>query len=325
MGKTAPSTTSTQNSQMSAGQQGQWSNQLANVNSTIAGDIGSVNYGNTQSQLGQQSQNILGNQVNAQGLAAPISAAGQNSWTTPGTAQSFMSPYESTALQNQVGLATSTELNPQLAQMQRSDAASGALGGSRGAINQGLATQGFNQNMNSMISQGENQAYNTGQQQFNAQNALNLQAQQAGAQTQLAGANSNVYANLAASQPLMQQIQASEAPGQQVMQETSALAMQPKEGTNTTTQVTSPGSGGIMGDIIGGLGGAAQLGLGIATGGASGALSSLQNMNTPGKAAGGLVGAGKRPSANPAFDSSLGLKKGGIVAGGSKKSKKGSK
>ncbi len=323
MGKTAPSKTTTSNSQMSAGQQQQWGNQLNNVNSTIAGDIGSVNYGQLQGQLGQQSQNILGNQVNPQGLAAPISAAGQNSWTTPGTAQSFMNPYENTSLANQVGLATSTELNPQLAQMQRSDAASGALGGSRGAINQGLATQGFDQNMNSMIAQGENQAYNTGQQQFNTQNALNLQAQQAGAQTQLAGENSNVYANLAASQPLMQQIQASEAPGQQVMQETAALGMQPKEGTNTSTEVDSPGSGGILGSIGGVLGGVA----GGMAGPIGSALGSKIGSGITSKAKGGLVGAGKRPSANvgiPLEDYQAGMKKGGIVSG-SKKSKKGSK
>ncbi len=311
--KTAPSQTQTTNSQMSAGQEQEWNSGLQNLNSTINQDIGSVNYGQLQGQLGQNAQNIEGQQVNAAGIAAPIAAAGQTSWATPGTAQQFMSPYENTALQNQVNLATQTELNPQLAQQQASAAASGALGGSRSALQEGLTTQNFDQNMNSMIAQGENQAYNTGEQTFEQEQARNLQGQTAAAQTNLAGVNSNVYANLAASQPLMQQIQASEAPGQQEMQGIQALGMQPKEGTQTTTQVSSPGTGGILGDISGVLGGAAQLGLGIATGGASGALSSLQNMNTPGKAAGGLVGAGKRPTANPAFGEPAPYKKGGKI------------
>ena len=321
--KTAPSTSSTQNSQMSAGQEQQWQNQLQNINSTIAGDIGSVNYGGIQNQLGQQSQNILGNQVNAQGLAAPIAAAGQKSWTDPGVAQSFMNPYIQNSLANQVGLATSTELNPQLAAMQRSNVASGSLGGSRSAIDQSLATQGFNQNMNNMISQGMNQAYNTGEQQFNTQNQLNLQAQQAAANTQLAGLNSNVYANLAASQPLMQQIQASEAPGQQVMQETQALGMQPREGTTTDTKVQSPGSGGFLGTLGGILGGAAGMFGGPMLGAIGSKLGSSIGSNF---SEGGIVGSGKRPSANVGIDFdaySAGMSKGGIMAG--KKSKKGKK
>jgi hypothetical protein len=300
--KSAPSTQQTSNSMMSPGQEAQWANQLNNINSTIQGDIASVPYGQIQSQLGKNAQNILGNQVNAQGLAAPIAAAGQNSWTTPGTAQSFMNPYIQNSLAQQVGLATSTELNPQLAQMQRSDAASGALGGSRGALNQGLATQNFNQNMNNLIAEGMNNAYGQGMQQFNTQNALNLAAQQQAAQTQLAGANSNVYANLAASQPLMQQIQASEVPAQELMQGIQGLAMQPREGTTTTTGVQSPGSGGILGGIGSVLGGLGSMGIGKAKGGLVGS----GNINT-----------GKRPSVNvgvPFEEYEAGYKKGGIVA-----------
>src|ERR1039457_1254565 len=105
--KSAPQTTSTQNSQMSAGQASQWQQQLGNVNNTVQGDIGSVNYGQTQSQLGQMSSNILGNQVNSSALAAPIAQAGQANWATPGTAQSYMNPYENTALASQVGLEQS--------------------------------------------------------------------------------------------------------------------------------------------------------------------------------------------------------------------------
>src|ERR1035438_6501361 len=161
-GVQAASNTNTQNTQMSPQQGAEWDAQIGNTQNTIAGDIGSVNYGQTQSQLGQMSNNILGNQVNSQQLAAPIAQAGQANWATPGTAQSYMNPYENTALASQVGLEQSQIENPQLAQMQRGDAASGALGGSRGAIGQNNYQQGFNQQMMGQIAQGESQAYDTG-------------------------------------------------------------------------------------------------------------------------------------------------------------------
>ena len=308
-GVQAASNTNTQNTQMSPQQGAEWDKQIGNTQNTIAGDIGSVNYGQTQSQLGQMSNNILGNQVNSQQLAAPVAQAGQANWATPGTAQSYMNPYESTAMQSQIGQDTASLLNPQLAQDQRSDAASGALGGSRGAIQQNQATDQFNKNEMNQISQGANTAYNSGQQAFEADANRNLQGQTSAANTQLAGNASNIYANLGAQQPLMNQITASEAPGQQMLQGTSALAMQPHEGTTTNTGVSSPGSTGGIGNATAVIGGAAQ---GVAS--------------YFGMAQGGIVGSGKRPSANvgiPFEDYSAGMSKGGIMAGGkSKKSKK---
>ena len=309
MGKqtAAPSQTQTQNTQMSPQQGAEWDKQIGNTQNTIAGDIGSVNYGQTQSQLGQMSNNILGNQVNSQQLAAPIAQAGQQSWNTPGTAQSYMNPYESTAMASQIGQDTSNLLNPQLAQNQRSDAASGALGGSRGAVQQGQETNQFNQSEMNQIAQGANTAYNTGQQAFQADANRNLQGQTSAANTQLAGNASNIYANLGAQQPLMNQITASEAPGQQMLQGTSALAMQPHEGTTTNTNVSSPGSTGGIGNAVSAIGGIGQ------------AVGSMF-------AQGGIVGSGKRPSANvgiPFEDYSAGMSGGGIMAGRkSKKSKK---
>ena len=310
--------TNTQNTQMSPQQGAEWDKQIGNTQNTIAGDIGSVNYGQTQSQLGQMSNNILGNQVNSQQLAAPIAQAGQANWATPGTAQSYMNPYESTAMQSQIGQDTSSLLNPQLAGMQRSDAASGALGGSRGAIQQNQATDQFNKNEMNQIAQGANTAYNTGQQAFQADANRNLQGQTSAANTQLAGNASNIYANLGAQQPLMNQITASEAPGQQMLQGTSALAMQPHEGTVTDTAVGSPASTGAVGNTMAGLEGAGKA-MSMGMGGAKGGL--VVSM-----AQGGILGSGKRPSANvgiPFEDYSAGMSGGGIMAGRkSKKSKK---
>jgi hypothetical protein len=311
MGKqvSAPSQTSTQNSQMSNQQGAEWDKQIGNMQNTVAGDINSVNFGQNQSALGQMSSNILGNQVNSQQLAAPISAAGQASWNQPGVASSYMSPYESTAMQSQIGQDTASLLNPQLAGMQRSDAASGALGGSRGAIQQNQATDQFNKNEMNQISQGANTAYNTGQQAFQADANRNLQGQTSAANTQLAGNASNIYANLGAQQPLMNQLQMSEAPAQQEMQAASVLAMQPREGTVQNTNVQSPGSTGGIGNATAVIGGAAQ---GVAS--------------YFGMAQGGIVGSGKRPSANvgiPFESYEAGMSKGGIMAGRkSKKSKK---
>ena len=316
----APSQTQTQNTQMSPQQGAEWDKQIGNTQNTIAGDIGSVNYGQTQSQLGQMSNNILGNQVNSQQLAAPIAQAGQANWATPGTAQNYMSPYENTALASTVGLAQSQIENPQLASMQRSDAASGALGGSRGAINQGLYQQQFNQGLQNTINQGESQAYDTGQKAFEADASRNLTGQTSAANTQLAGNASNIYANLGAQQPLMNQITASEAPGQQMLQGTSALAMQPHEGTTQTTGVSSPGSKGALGNVLSVVQGAGQ-GLAAAFGAAKGGLIES-------KANGGILSGGKRPSANvgiPFENYEAGMKKGGILSAKKSKKSKGKK
>jgi len=117
------------------------------------------------------------------------------SFTSPGMAQSYMNPYLQASLapqlaiqQQQQGAAQQTQ-NAQAAQ-------AGAFGGSRAGVQAaatGLNNQLANQNL---IGQGYNTAYNNAQNQFNteqgaAQNAANLNAQQGqfGANLGLQGLN----------------------------------------------------------------------------------------------------------------------------------------
>lgn len=224
---------------------------------TTAADIGSVNYGGIQNQIGNSTNSILGNQVNGQQLASGITGAGSSAWTNPGTAQSYMDPYESTALASQVGLDRSSILNPELAQSQSSAAASGALGGDRQQVLQGQLTNNFNNTEANTIAQGENTAYTTGQNAYESDAARNLAGQEAGANTQLQAAGTNIYANSAATQNNLAGIAASEAPEQQLATQAGILGTAPKQGTQQ--QTTTP-NGGALGGILGGvLGGAGQL------------------------------------------------------------------
>ena len=74
----------------------------------------------------------------------------------------------------------------------------GAFGGSRFGIQQGLQNQSNQLAQNSLVGNAFNTAYNNAQQQFNTQNALGLQAQQANIAQQQFGANLGLQANTAA-------------------------------------------------------------------------------------------------------------------------------
>ena len=167
-----------------------------------------------------------------------------------------MNPYESTALQSQLNLDTKNILNPELAQEQRSAAASGALGGSRSGIEQGMTTNQFNQNEMNQVAQGENTAYQTGEQQFNSDEARQLAANTQAAQTGISAANSNTYTNLASTQNSLEGIQAAESPEQQLATEAGIFASVPGQQTVTGTTTQNPGSilGGVATGILGGVG-----------------------------------------------------------------------
>lgn len=265
------STTTTQTATIPAAQQQEWSNLLGQTNQTTNQDLSNVNYGQLAQNFQNGSQNILNQQVNPSQLSAGITQAGQASqgWTNPGTAQSWMNPFENTALASQLQLGQQNVLAPELASIDQGAAASGALGGDRNQVLKGQAINQFNQQELNQVAQGENTAYNTGLGAFQNANAQNLQGQTAGAQTNLAGANSNIYANFASGQNALNGIAASEAPEQQLASEAGILGAQPYQGTTTGVQQQSAGSwlGGVLGA---GLGAAGQIFKGAGSGGGGG-------------------------------------------------------
>lgn len=242
-------------------QSNDFQNLYNSTNGTTSADIANENIPGVTSQIQGSSQNILQNQLNPTAVSAPIAATGTTSWTDPGTAQSFMNPYESTALQSQVNLDRNSILNPELAQGDTNAAASSALGGDRAAVLRSNTLNNFNNTEANTIAQGENTAYNTGESTFEAEQARNLAAQQAAAQAGLGATASNIYANSAATQNALAGISAGEAPEQQQATQAGILASAPNQ--PTTKQTTTP-NGGALGGILGGLlGGTGQLLTGI--------------------------------------------------------------
>lgn len=127
----------------------------------------------------------------AQG-AAPVGAGtvGTQSWTDPGTAQQFMSPYTQQVVNTQ--LAQAQQQNAQALEGIRSQAAqAGAFGGSRQAVQEGVQNLGFQQMAAGLEAQGLQNAYQQGTQQFNTQQALGLQGQQFNVQSGLQAALAN--------------------------------------------------------------------------------------------------------------------------------------
>ena len=127
--------------------------------------------------MGQQqgfntAQGALGN------VAQGIGSLTGNSWTNPGTAQSFMNPYQ----QGVTDVAnTEAARNSAITQNQNNAQAAqaGAFGGSRAGVVQGenQRTLALLQNNNQI--NGANQAYNTGMNQFNTQQTNQLANQNA--------------------------------------------------------------------------------------------------------------------------------------------------
>lgn len=250
-------TTSTSTTSAPAWQTADFQNLYNQSNQQTQQDIGLANAPGVVNQINQNTQGILGQQLNGQQLASGITGAGSSAWTNPGTASSYMDPYESTALASQIGVDRSSILNPELAQSQSSAAASGALGGDRQQVLQSQLTNNFNNTEANQVAQGENTAYTTGQAAYENDAARNLAGQEAGANTQLQTAGSNIYSDSAANQSGLSGIAAAESPEQQYATQSGILASAPK---NSTTQSTTTPNGGALGGILGGvLGGAAKL------------------------------------------------------------------
>lgn len=236
---------------------------LGQSNNQLQSDLSLANAPGAVNQINQNTQGILGQQQNGAALAAPITSAGSAAWTDPGTASSYMNPYISGALSSQIGIDRSSILDPALAGIDASSAASGALGGDRSQVLKGQTINNFSNTEANTVAQGLNSAYTSGQTAFQNDAARNLAGQEAGANTQLQSSGNNIYANSAATQNTLAGIAAAESPAQQYATQAGILATAPKAGT--TQQTTTP-NGGALGGILGGvLGGAGQLLKGISS------------------------------------------------------------
>ena len=129
----------------------------------------------------------------------PVDDVTTESFAQPGSAEAYMSPY----MQSVVGIQqreaqraadiAGTQLGGQAAQQ-------GAFGGSRHAIMQAEAARNLAQQKGDIQAQGSQAAYQQAQQQFNAEQAASLQAQQANQQAGLTVGQQNLAASLGVQQ-----------------------------------------------------------------------------------------------------------------------------
>lgn len=145
-------------------------------------------------QLGVQGQvGAASNLAGAAGLGAlgtqydPSRFYTQN-FNSPFAAQSYMSPYLMSALAPQMQLLQQQQ-GIQANQLASQASQAGAFGGSRYGLQQGLQNQANQLAMSNLVGQGFNTAYQNAMNQFNQDQARQLQAQQLGEQSRQFGAN----------------------------------------------------------------------------------------------------------------------------------------
>ena len=129
------------------------------------------------------------------------------SWTDPGVAQSYMNPYMETSLKSQEDLAN-RQFAQQQNQLNSQAAGRGAFGGSASALAQQSAQQNQNLNMQNLVAQGMNQAYQQGMGQFGTEQQQKLGAAQGlGAMgSDVAGYNQNLMQNWGAAGNTLQNL-----------------------------------------------------------------------------------------------------------------------
>ena len=156
-----------------------------------------------QYQMGPAQQvspmNLSQFQMNAAGNVAPSGLASTQSWTAPGVAGQYMSPYTQQVVNAQLAQAQTQE-QQQLAMQSGQAAQAGAFGGSRQAVEAANTSIGYQQLASQLEAQGLQNAYQAGTQQFNQEQALGQQAQQfnigTGLQAQLANQQAQQQANV---------------------------------------------------------------------------------------------------------------------------------
>jgi hypothetical protein len=137
---------------------------------------------------------VTGPTLNNYQMTGPSQVYTQD-FNSPGTAQNYMNPY----MQNVVDIQkreAQRQAGIQGTQQQAQAVQAGAFGGSRDAIQRAERERNLSTQMNDIQAQGSNQAYQQAMNQFNTQNQLGLQAQQANQQAGLTVGQQNLASNL---------------------------------------------------------------------------------------------------------------------------------
>jgi hypothetical protein len=120
------------------------------------------------------------------------------SWTDPGVAGQFMSPYTQQVLDAQKA-NLNADYGQQLTEQHSQAARAGAFGGTRQAVQDAESARNLNLQKQSIEAQGLQNAYNQGAGQFNTEQGLGMQGQQFNAQTNMQGQLANQQAGLTTS------------------------------------------------------------------------------------------------------------------------------
>jgi hypothetical protein len=134
-------------------------------------------------------------QIAAAPLAVQTGTVGTQSWTAPGTAQQYMSPYTQQVLDAQKA-NVNADYAAQQTQQHAQAAQAGAFGGTRQAVQDAEAERNKNLQLQNIEAQGLQGAYQQGTQQFNTEQGLGLQGQQFNVQTGMQAGLANQQAQM---------------------------------------------------------------------------------------------------------------------------------
>jgi hypothetical protein len=153
---------------------------------------------------------------------------GTQSFTRPGMAEAYMSPYMQNVVQRQQSdAARQAAIAGQTQQAQA--ARSGAFGGSGDYLMRGQARNNLARQQGDIFAQGQQAAYGQGQQQFNTEQAARLQAQLANQQAGITMGGQNLQAQLGVQQLGAGQNMQSQLANQQQMMQAQQLAEQSRQ------------------------------------------------------------------------------------------------
>lgn len=133
-------------------------------------------------QYGVGSDIALGMGQQAQQMGQALMPTGAGSWIDQGTSSAYMSPYMSGVIDVQTR-QIDEDLARQTNQLEDQAAAAGGLGGYRNQLMASEASRAAGQRKDDVRAQGLQQAYETGMQAFNTDQARQLQQQQQQLQT----------------------------------------------------------------------------------------------------------------------------------------------
>jgi hypothetical protein len=153
---------------------------------------------------------------------------GTQSFTRPGMAEAYMSPYMANVVQRQQQDAA--RQSAIAGQMQGAQAArSGAFGGSGDYLMRGQMAGNLARQKGDIFAQGQQAAFSQGQQQFNQEQAARLQAQLANQQAGITMGGQNLQAKLGVQQLGAGQNMQSQLANQQQMMQAQQLAEQSRQ------------------------------------------------------------------------------------------------